>query len=177
MYECSKRMPMLHQISSGLQVFGILDSIKEHPQLLEPVFTESSFFKPNADTFIDNIVGSFREDGSNDKLIEIDVFKYFTDFIEECECSNQEVLAKLFKFITGTSLIPPLGLPKGITVKFRHGCSAECKCRATTSTCDLSITFPVHYSGPEEFKKYLDSALVEGIGFGFSCFNHNFKFS
>mgnify|MGYP002803922089 FL=1 len=88
MYEFSKRMPMLHQISSGLQVLGILDSIKEHPQLLEPVFTESSFFKPNADTFID-IVGSFSEDGSNDKLIEIDVFKYFTDFIEECECSSK----------------------------------------------------------------------------------------
>jgi hypothetical protein len=24
----------------------------------------------------------------------------------------------------------------------------------------------VHYSGAEEFKKYLDSAMVEGIGFG-----------
>ena len=94
MYEFSKRMPMLHQISSGLQVFGILDSIKEHPQLLEPVFIESSFFKPNADTFIDNIVGSFSEDGSNDKLIEIDVFKYFTDFIEECECSSKCMINK-----------------------------------------------------------------------------------
>ena len=52
---------MLHQISSGLREFGILDSIKKHPQLLEPVFTKSSFFKPNADTFIDSMVGNFSE--------------------------------------------------------------------------------------------------------------------
>ena len=76
------------------------------------------------------------------------------------------MLTKLFKFITGTGSVPPLGLSKGITVKFKHGCPAEWKCRPTTSTCDLSITFPVHYSGAEEFKKYLDSAMVEGIGFG-----------
>ena len=43
MYEFSKRTPVLHQISSGLREFGILDSIKTHPQLLEPVFTKSSF--------------------------------------------------------------------------------------------------------------------------------------
>ena len=73
MYEFSKRMQMLHQISSDLQAFGILDSIKKHPKLLEPVFTKSSCFKPHADTFIDNVVGSFSEDDSNDKLAEIDV--------------------------------------------------------------------------------------------------------
>ena len=91
MYEFTKRMPMLHQISSGLQAFGILDAIKKHPKLLEPVFTKSSFFKLNADTFIDNMEGSFSEDGSNDKLAEIDVYKYFTDFIEDCECSGKYI--------------------------------------------------------------------------------------
>lgn len=79
---------------------------------------------------------------------------------------DQDVLTKLFKFITGATTVPPLGLPKGITVKFKHGCPAECKCRPTISTCDISITFPVHYSGPEEFKKYLEFAMVEGVGFG-----------
>jgi hypothetical protein len=88
-YEFSKRIPMLDQIGSGLQLFGILDSIKKHPQLLEPVFTESSFFKPNADTFLGNMMGNFSEHGSNDKLLEIDVYKYFTDFIEDCEYSGE----------------------------------------------------------------------------------------
>ena len=92
------------------------------------------------------------------------LFKTFA--LSLCYFVDQDVLAKLLKFITGTNSIPPLGLPKEIIVKFKHGCLAECKCRATTSTCDLSITFPVHYSGAEEFKKYLDSALEEGIGLG-----------
>ena len=99
MYEFTKRMPMLHQISSGLQAFGILDAIEKHPKLLEPVFTKSSFFKPNADTFIDNMVGSFSEDGSNDKLAEIDVYKYFTDFIEDCECSGKYIINKNMQLI------------------------------------------------------------------------------
>ena len=99
MYEFTKRMPMLHQISSGLQAFGILDAIKKRPKLLEPVFTKSPFFKPNADTFIDNMVGSFSEDGSNDKLAEIDVYKYFTDFIEDCECSGKYIINKNMQLI------------------------------------------------------------------------------
>lgn len=86
MYEFSKRMPMLDQISCGLQLFGILDSIKKHQQLLEPVFTDSSFFKPSADTFLGNMLGNFSEQGSNAKLVEIDIYKYFTDFIEDGEC-------------------------------------------------------------------------------------------
>ena len=40
------------------------------------------------------MVGSFSEDGSNDKLAEIDVYKYFTDFIEDCECSGKYIINK-----------------------------------------------------------------------------------
>jgi hypothetical protein len=81
---------MLDQISYGLQLFGILDSMKKNPQLLEPVFnTASSFFKPNADTFLGNMMGNFSEHGSNVKMVEVDVYKYFTDFIEDCECSGK----------------------------------------------------------------------------------------
>jgi hypothetical protein len=65
--------------------------------------------------------------------------------------ANQETcLPKLLQFITGSKAVPPLGLPKGITVKFKHGCPATCKCRPTSSTCDLSITCPVHTTGLEE---------------------------
>lgn len=76
-------------------------------------------------------------------------------------------LSDLFKFVNGTASIPPLGLTNGITVKFKHHCDAGCRCRPTASTCDISITFPVHYENYQDFKDSLSSALMEGFGFGF----------
>ena len=93
--------------------------------------------------------------------------------IKPCHTHNAQVngmfnpLCILHKFITGSEHIPPLGLPKKITAKFKHGCPERCKCQPTASTCDLSITLPVHYHEDyNKFKESIDSALVEGIGFG-----------
>ena len=53
-----------------------------------------------------------------------------------------EGLVKLFKFITGSDSLTPLGQERVITVHFTHFCTSECKCRPT---CDPSINLPVHY--------------------------------
>ena len=83
------------------------------------------------------------------------------------ETNGLNTLSELHKFITGCERIPPLGLPKRIAVKFKHGCMEKCKCRPTASTCDLSITLPVHYhDNYNQFKESIDSALIEGKGFG-----------
>ncbi len=75
-------------------------------------------------------------------------------------------LRHLFRFITGSYNIPPLGLPHFITVRFVHGCPNHCKCRPTASTCRLVLNLPVHASTFEEMKELLTSALLEGYGFG-----------
>ena len=36
-----------------------------------------------ADQFLDNIDGDFSEDGSNHKEREIDIFKFFCDFLQD----------------------------------------------------------------------------------------------
>lgn len=53
-------------------------------------------------------------------------------------------LAKLYKFVTGSNSFTPLGLERVITVHFIHYCAHGCKCRPTASTCDPSISLPVH---------------------------------
>ena len=83
------------------------------------------------------------------------------------ESNGLNTLSELHKFITGCERVLPLGLPKHITVKFKHDCMERCRCRPTASTCDLSVTLPVHYhDNYSEFKESIDSALVEGKGFG-----------
>ena len=62
--------------------------------------------------------------------------------------------------------MPPLGLPEPIKVQFVHGCPLYCKCRPTSSTCQLTINLPVHASTFTEMDELMTSALLEGFGFG-----------
>ena len=70
------------------------------------------------------------------------IYKYF--FISTGDTGTVRV-SQMLKFITGLEQVPPLGLPDQIIVKFKYFCSANCQCRPTASTCDSSITFPLHY--------------------------------
>ena len=98
---------------------------------------------------------------------ECQIFKYYALLFAGTNRLNR--LSELYKFITGCKRIPPLGLPKRITVKFKHGCVERCRCRPTASTCDISITLPVHYhDNYSQFKEYITSALIEGKGLGLS---------
>ena len=75
-------------------------------------------------------------------------------------------LVKLYKFITGSDRLTPLGLERLITVQFKHFCPSECKCRPTASTCDPSINLPLHYRDAAAFEEMMTSTLEEGLGFG-----------
>ena len=79
--------------------------------------------------------------------------------LESSGCS----LPKLLQFITGAKSMPPVGFSHGITVKFLHGSPVGCKCRPTSSTCDLSITLPVHCSGPEEFNSTRNTCMQQPL--------------
>lgn len=76
-------------------------------------------------------------------------------------------VSQMLTFISGLEQVPPLGLPDKITIKFKYFSSAHCQCRLTASTCDPSITFPLHYDTYDAFCQSMSSALVEGCGFGF----------
>ena len=80
---------MLDQMIEGLRSFGVLECIKKHPDLLQPVFTKSSIFSVNAETFLESMQGEFSEPGSNTKEAEVNMYKFFVDYIEDCECSGK----------------------------------------------------------------------------------------
>ncbi|XP_028402261.1 uncharacterized protein LOC114525236 [Dendronephthya gigantea] len=170
MYDFSRYLPMLDQLAAGLSSFGVMDALRENRLIMEALFVakHSKYYMPTTDQFLDGIYAVFSEDGSNRKDKEVDVHKFFCDFVqdtdglEEQETNGLITLGELHKFITGCEKIPPLGLPKRISVKFKHGCMERCKCRPTASTCDLSITLPVHnYESYIQFKESIDSALIE----------------
>lgn len=87
---------MLDQMIEGLRSFGMLECIKENAELLEPVFGNSTIFSVNAETFIESVCGEFSESGSNAKDVEINIYKFFTDYIEDCEWSGKLYLINRF---------------------------------------------------------------------------------
>ena len=73
---------------------------------------------------------------------------------------------ELVKWLTETIKVPILGFTKKFTVSFIHGCQVGCKCRPSTSTCDLLLKLPAHNASREEMREMMNSALNDCIGFG-----------
>ena len=79
---------MLDQMIEGLRFFGMLECIMENAELLEPVFAKSTIFSVKAETFLETMRGEFSESGLNTKEVEINIYKFFSDYIEDCEYSG-----------------------------------------------------------------------------------------
>lgn len=86
MSEVCKLLPMLDQLISGLESFGLLETVRDKKSVLEPLFVaeRSGCFMPTADLLLDSIDGLFSDKGSNLKAKEVDIFKFFSDFIQDC---------------------------------------------------------------------------------------------
>ena len=95
------------QLQQGLSNCGILSAIRSNPDIFEPVFTPGHSTQIKPEMFIDQLEVEF----STSQLLkakEIDVYKYFCDFIdsldqEEGRCTACTVgiakSTKLFKSI------------------------------------------------------------------------------
>ena len=87
MYDFSRYLPMLDQLITGLGSFGIIDALREDKASMEQLFVakHSPCFVPSADQLLDGIKADFSEDGSNRKDKEVDVHKFFCDFLQDSE--------------------------------------------------------------------------------------------
>jgi hypothetical protein len=73
---------MLNQIVDGLRCFGTYDLLKQHPGVLNPVFVQCGCFILKPEEFLESVTGIFSETGSNNRQREIDIFKFFHDYVE-----------------------------------------------------------------------------------------------
>ncbi len=74
MFDFAKRLPMMHQLVSGLNSFGVVEAARANKAVMEGLFVagHSTMFVPTADQLLDSIYGAFSDDGSNHKENEID---------------------------------------------------------------------------------------------------------
>ena len=92
MAEFRSIIPMLDQVRMGLESFSLLEAIRNNKTILQPLFVSQGnpCFNPTRDLILDNVVAQFREDGTNAKMKEIDIFKFFQDFIMDCREMESE---------------------------------------------------------------------------------------
>ncbi|XP_028394535.1 uncharacterized protein LOC114518737 [Dendronephthya gigantea] len=159
-------MPELMQLEQGLSSCGILESVKKCPELWKFAFVRGSSNLKSPDEFLDELEVKYSQ-SQLQKDKEIDVFKYFCEFIQSLEFDEEISIAGLLKWMSGTKTTPVLGFSKKKTLVFVHGCKEGCRCRPTVSTCDLLLMVPVHITNEEDMKIMMTSALKESCGFGF----------
>ena len=155
-------MPSILQLEEGLKTYGLLKSIRSNQTFWVPIFTKDDSSGITATQFLDQLLVQHSE-FQVQKHQEIDVYYNFTSYIQSLDKAGLELL---FKWAVGSKSIPPLGLPKKITIQFLHRCGQDCRCRPTTSTCDLVITLPVHLDNENDMKEIMASAIADCDGFG-----------
>ena len=71
----------LSEISSGLECFRFLNVIKAKSDAFYHVFCPGNIFSWDYDSFVQIFTASYIQNGSNDKLKEVNVYKIFVDFV------------------------------------------------------------------------------------------------
>lgn len=74
----------INEIAKGLETYGLMKVIKKQPDVFFHVFCPSTLLSWTTNLFFDKLSPTFSEEGSTKKETEINIFKWFKDFIERC---------------------------------------------------------------------------------------------
>ncbi len=77
-------LPVLYEIMDGLKCYGLMDVMKLNENVFHHVFCPSNIYQWSFETFQNILKPTFNEDGSSMKQSEVNIFKYFMEFAEEC---------------------------------------------------------------------------------------------
>jgi hypothetical protein len=173
----------LTQFKEGLSALGVLDALKDHPDLLQSYYCCNYDDKLTPDTvrklFTDI---KFSEKGTNEREREEKAFMHFIDYLDDCEkvtghtdgieCESDDdtggkadsectvSVGTVLAFFTGADTIPPLGYTSAV-LNFNQFNEYP-----TASTCAVELTLPTKHAQYEQFKKQLDVAFTMHGGFG-----------
>ena len=80
-------LAMMDQLTSGLMLFGVLEQIKIHREVMAKMLTieGAAHFQITADKILDNIIVDGSPEGSNKKSEEINIHKFFCDYVQDVE--------------------------------------------------------------------------------------------
>ncbi|KAM4565317.1 uncharacterized protein V3H82_014338 [Fundulus diaphanus] len=180
LHSTMRLVPMLDQLRKGLQLYGLLEVMKTHPDLCLPMFVPGEDGRVDAAFVLERCQPRFSEMGSVRYSREVNIMNFFQDFLQNIEdCEEQDgqnedpqqlTVGKLMQWITGQAHKPVLPSEKKdffISVKFYHDCdSSHTICFPVVCACSRTITFPVaHLATLNEFSENMKAAITYGQSF------------
>ncbi|XP_041841563.1 uncharacterized protein LOC121639995 [Melanotaenia boesemani] len=178
-----KLQPMLEELREGLQLYGLLELIKQHPDTCQPLFVPGEDVKVNAEFVMASIHPQLSEKGTTRHQVELEMLNFIQDFLYESEESPEHLgdeggprsvtPAMFLQWITGHGHIPLLPSEKkdfAVVIKFNHDCGADFGnhsiCYPLVSACAKTIVLPVkHMKSYDQFKMVLMEAFHLGQDF------------
>ncbi|XP_071797833.1 G2/M phase-specific E3 ubiquitin-protein ligase-like [Asterias amurensis] len=173
----------LAQFQHGLTLYGIMDLLKKDLKRGQTVMCPGRQ-PPSAEDFLTSMAQpEYALAGSNRKEREVDVYMFFTQFLEELnsedsvKCGQHDLptsFADFLFFMTGSRKPPVTGWPAKPQVIFKHDCfiqlltmdNQDCHCFPVASTCSLKLTLPMHYVNYNAFRDSICVAIHAAKGFG-----------
>ena len=88
----------LHQFAEGLKLFGVLDAIKDSPDIMRTLFSMSggAAFAWKVEDFLSEIDVVYSPHGSNLFMKEVDTYKYFCDVVEQLSIGGKALRSTLY---------------------------------------------------------------------------------
>lgn len=180
-YTLLSSLSELNQFIEGLNVHGLLDRLRQHPQQAKKLFlySENLLSAEKLDTLF---APAFSPKGSNKRVTEESVSLNFTRYLDDVEAGEvrctivdfntdeeseiQVTLPSVLQFITGSSTVPALGfVDKPPSIMFQHDVSGR---KLSANTCANTLHLPVNntYLNYDNFKAEFTSCMAESPGFG-----------
>ena len=161
----SRRMEM-DEFRRGLQLFGFLEVVKKHAELMKPFFIAAAKPVFGSKEFVELI--DMRELPPED-FAKKQAYEWFMSLVEENEISDVypggSVISSLLSFCTGSKSVPFGGFESKLTVNFLQ--EDDEKSLPTTSACLLILNLPTVHSSKSKFFESMKLALQFGSeGFG-----------
>ncbi|XP_041862483.1 uncharacterized protein LOC121653198 [Melanotaenia boesemani] len=90
LHSCLRILPMLQQISSGMQLYGLNEMIGQQPNTFRPLFVPGLLEKPDAEFLIGSLSPTLSDQGSLKRQRESKIVNFFQDFLQQIEDEEEE---------------------------------------------------------------------------------------
>ncbi|XP_016118715.1 G2/M phase-specific E3 ubiquitin-protein ligase [Sinocyclocheilus grahami] len=156
----------LRQFEEGFKTLGLIDELKNHPDIFEDLFINA--VRPLEAKDLSTLFEvDFSPLGSNKRQLENKTVCFWRDWlidVEEGDC-NSLTLPMVLEFASGASSVPPLGFPHQPKIEFLHTSGQDTRVFPEANTCLIVLRLPIH-STYESFRTYMAEGILQSPTFG-----------
>lgn len=171
----------MEQFIKGLELFGLLDIIRQSPEKARALFQNCSQNQLSAESVDEMFHIVFSPEGGNKRPQEEAIAFNFNHYLEDIEASQvkgslwdsatesvNEVIFSLgdvLQFVTGSASVPAVGFDPQPSIAFNH---FDTKRKLEANTCSNQLLLPVNDSllDYESFMNEVTSCILMSPGFG-----------